>query len=155
MGKSKEQTGTQRYDAFFKKIFKQSINSFLDVLNLITTHNIGDRIISEMPEEVSKGILRADFIAKTNKRYILIFEFKDEIKIDAYFAINAYTATHIHTSKAYRELLSNDNKLQDIMVPYIPIIVGFFIQGKYKKHLTKLGIIKSGTRLKVSDVCYF
>jgi len=128
---------TQRFDAFFKEIFKQSIDPFLDILNIVTEYDIGNVVVSELPEEVSKGILRADFIIKTNRGYTLIFEFKDEIGIDAYSALSAYTATHSHTTKAYISMLSkNKNRL-----PYVPVIIGFSIQKKYKEHLMRLGLI--------------
>ena len=142
MKETKVQTGTQRYDAFFKNIFKNSISSFLDVLNMLSQQNFGNKILTELSEEVSKGLLRADLIAKTESNFVLLFEFKNEIKINAYFAINAYTFTHIHTSKAYKNVLAESEKTGAAIIRYVPIIVGFSIQRKYKRHLTRFGIIK-------------
>ena len=126
---------------FFKKIFNRSINSFLDIFNTIFPLDIGHSAISVLSEEVSKGILRADFIVKTDKQYILIFEFKDEIGIDAYSAINAYVATHAHTTKVYNSVLSQ----QKSKIPYIPIIIGFSLQKQYRSHLITQKIIRNAS----------
>jgi len=129
----------QQFDIFFKKIFSQSINSFLDILNSILPINIGNSVSSVLPEVVSKGILRADLIINTNKDFILIFEFKDEIGIEAYSAINAYVATHAHTTKAYNTLLPE----KKAKLPYVPIIVGFSLKTKYRDHLKKFKLIRN------------
>jgi len=122
----------QRYDAFFKRIFKQFINPFLELLNVLIPYDIGNKVATEpLSEEVSKGVLRADMITKTNKGYILIFEFKEEIGIDAYSAISAYTSSHAHTTKAYSMLLAK--RLDHL--PYIPIIAGFSFQRRYRDYL--------------------
>ena len=137
-----EQARVQRYDIFLKNVFKRSIASFLSILNLLVPRSIGNRIISELPEETAKGILRADLIVKTDTNNIIIFEFKKKIKINAYFAIAAYTSVHIHTNNAYMDLLTRSEKTGSIFLPYVPVIIGFSIQKGYYKHLLQYNIAR-------------
>ena len=83
----------------------------LSLLRHLLGEHIGTRVVGKLKEELTRGVLRADLILKTDSDIVILFEFERTLDAHAFIQVFTHTFLHMHLYKkkllVYQNLQTN------------------------------------------------